>query len=138
MLRGASFCPLIPGGDRIKPYSMIRLSNTLGFFLAALIVLTAQSAAIARTMPDASGQMVLCTGNGPVMFYLDEHGEPTAPPHLCADFALSLILDLGVTDVVFSAMGSWAHEGNARVVPQRAVLDLGTPNARAPPVLILV
>ncbi len=138
MLRGASFHPLILYHDRTKPERMTRSMHIFGYFLVTLIALTAQSAAIARTMPDAAGQMVLCTGNGPVMVYFDEHGEPTAPPHLCPDFALSLILGLDVEDVTRAAMGAWSLGESLPFVKRRVVFEIGTPNARGPPVLMLV
>ena len=85
---------------------MSRVSHILGYVLAAVIALTAQSAAVARTMPDATGQMVLCTGTGPVMVYTDEDGNPTSAPHICPDFA--------VPDSCAGCAGT-AHRGMRRV-----------------------
>jgi len=39
--------------------------------LVALVTMTSQSAAVARTMPGPDGQMVICTGSGPLMVYVD-------------------------------------------------------------------
>ena len=115
---------------------MTRSTHILGYLLAVLIALTAQSAAIARTMPDATGEMVLCTGTGPVMVYFDENGAPTAPPHLCADFALSLILALDDPAVDFLPAGKWSNlhrSESARIapIPRKTVS-----HARDPPILI--
>ncbi len=115
---------------------MKRFSDILGLALAAIIVLTAQSAAIARTMPDATGQMVICTGTGPLMVYMDENGEPTGAPHICPDYGLSLIVALHSSHAFPIASGAW-KDG---VVPvshtEPAILKFGTPSARGPPVLI--
>lgn len=111
-------------------------SHILGALLALLVAFTAQGAAVARTMPDATGQMVICTGTGPVMVYFDEHGEPTAPPQLCPDFVGSLIVALDVPAIELSAMGRW-HRTDAKIAQfDFKLLSLGAPNARAPPVLV--
>jgi hypothetical protein len=111
-------------------------SHILGALLVAVIALTAQSVAVARTMPDAAGQMVLCTGTGPLMVYFDEHGEPTAPPQLCPDYALSLIVALDVAEFAFAALGAWHSQTPEGFVAVSPVLRLGAPKARGPPVLI--
>ncbi|MGH1577358.1 hypothetical protein [Planktotalea sp.] len=111
-------------------------SFLLSAVLACVIALTAQSAAVARTMPDATGQMVICTGVGPTMVYVDENGEPTTPPQLCPDYALSLIVALDSSDVVFSASGLWTSQEAEVLNDGVSTLRLGAPNARAPPALI--
>ena len=115
---------------------MKRSSHILSALLVVLVAFTAQSAALARTMPDAAGHMVLCTGTGPVMVYFDENGEPTAPPQLCPEFALSLIVALAIDEVAFDALGGWQAQTSNAVVTRRSVLRLGAPNARAPPVFV--
>ncbi len=60
--------------------------------LACLLVLTAQSMAVARGMPGAAGSIVLCTGTGPVTILTDAEGQPIAPAHVCPDCTLSLIV----------------------------------------------
>lgn len=112
------------------------ISHILGALLVVVIALTAQSAAVARTMPDASGQMVICTGTGPVMVYFDESGEPIAPPHICPDYALSLIIALDVSDLVPAASGAWQSQKHGFALHTGPILRLGTPRARGPPVLI--
>ena len=47
--------------------------------------------AVARGLPGPSGQMVICTGTGPVMVSVDADGAPVGTPHICPDAALSLI-----------------------------------------------
>lgn len=63
----------------------------LPLLLSLMLVLTGQGFAASRGLNTAVGQMVLCTGNGPVVVYMDEHGQPTKPPHFCPDYALNLL-----------------------------------------------
>ncbi len=66
----------------------------LGLILAALLAFTSQSMAVARGMPDAAGQIILCTGQGIVTVSVDEHGQPVERPHICPDCAMSLFAAL--------------------------------------------
>lgn len=59
--------------------------------LALVLAFTGQGMAVARGAPGPDGSMVICTGTGPVMIYLDADGTPTSPPHLCPDCAMSLL-----------------------------------------------
>jgi len=59
--------------------------------LSVLIGLTGQSMAASRGLDRAVGQMVLCTGTGPVVVYVDDEGQPTKAPHYCPDYALTLL-----------------------------------------------
>ena len=108
----------------------------LPVILSLLLVLTGQSIAVSRGVDMATGQMVLCTGNGPVVVHVDANGQPTAPPHYCPDYALTLL-------------GAVADAQPAQ--PEAPVLRLPTPiretgnlvaapvpdtPARAPPVLV--
>ncbi|MEL7211636.1 MAG: hypothetical protein AAGK92_03170 [Pseudomonadota bacterium] len=70
---------------------MKALTRILTPLLVALMVLTSASLAVARAAPDAAGQMVLCTGNGPVVVHFDADGEPVGAPHYCPDCAMSLL-----------------------------------------------
>ena len=45
--------------------------------------------ATARGASAATGQMVICTGTGPVVVYIDDEGQPTAAPHICPDCVLA-------------------------------------------------
>ncbi|MGI9370461.1 MAG: hypothetical protein ACR2O2_16650 [Ruegeria sp.] len=108
----------------------------LAYVLSLLVILTGQGVAASRGINEAVGQMVLCTGSGPVVVYMDETGQPTKPPHYCPDFAVNL---LGVVfveqptlppapDRVFPALPLGAENLVALPLPQ-------TP-ARAPPVSV--
>jgi hypothetical protein len=61
----------------------------LGILLALMLAFTGQSMAVARGTPSASGQIVLCTGTGPISVLVDENGQPVGKPHICPDCALS-------------------------------------------------
>ncbi|MGV6802845.1 MAG: hypothetical protein ACWA49_01465 [Ruegeria sp.] len=63
----------------------------LPFALSLLLVLTAQGVAASRGLSAAVGQMVLCTGTGPVVVYMDSEGQPTKAPHFCPDYAINLL-----------------------------------------------
>ena len=72
---------------------MILFRRYIGLFLAAALLLTGHSASASRFERDATGQVVLCTGAGPVSVYVDENGTPTGPPHFCPD-CITHLLDL--------------------------------------------
>ena len=63
-------------------------SPLLGVLLSVLLALTAHSMAMARGATAATGQMVICTGTGPVTVYTDAEGAPTDAPHICPDCIL--------------------------------------------------
>ena len=58
--------------------------------LSLVLALTSHSAAVARSGPDAVGQMVICTGFGDEILYTDADGQPTSAPHLCPDCVINL------------------------------------------------
>jgi len=66
------------------------LRSFISVLLALVLALTSQSMAVARGASAATGQMVLCTGSGPVAIYLDADGNPTSAPHICPDAALNI------------------------------------------------
>lgn len=59
--------------------------------LSLMLALTSHSGAVARAMPDAVGQMVICTGVGETLVYADAEGQPTSAPHLCPDCVVYLV-----------------------------------------------
>ncbi|KIC43352.1 hypothetical protein RA27_08770 [Ruegeria sp. ANG-R] len=65
--------------------------SLLPFALSLLVAFTGLGIAESRGIDRAVGQMVLCTGSGPVVVYMDEDGQPTRAPHYCPDYALSLL-----------------------------------------------
>ncbi|AJE45581.1 hypothetical protein [Celeribacter indicus] len=69
--------------------------------VALLLIVTSQSMAVARgTMRDPAGAMILCTGSGPTMVYVDESGRPMGPRHICPEAALSILAGTGVAFVL--------------------------------------
>jgi hypothetical protein len=70
---------------------IIKRRSAVAIFLAFVLVLTGQSMAIARTSMGATGQMVLCVGDGSVVVYMDETGAPTLAPHFCPDCTLNFM-----------------------------------------------
>lgn len=108
----------------------------IGVLLVVMVALTGQAMAVARGASGPTGQIELCTGSGPVMVYVDESGAPVGPPHICPDFALSLILVVAEPD-----MPSHLMDAPRRLAPVRADLqntELPQPPmmARAPPLKI--
>lgn len=67
----------------------------LGIALALMLASTGQSMAVARGTPSASGEIILCTGTGPISVLVDENGQPVGKPHICPDCALSVFAALG-------------------------------------------
>lgn len=67
------------------------IRSLLPFALSLLVIVTGQGLAASRGIDRVVGQMVLCTGTGPVVVYMDAEGQPTQAPHYCPDYALSLL-----------------------------------------------
>lgn len=73
---------------------MRKMRSYLAIALSLVMVLTAHSASAMMGMRDATGQMVICTGEGTTTVYVDADGQPTKPPHDCPDCVM-LVLDAG-------------------------------------------
>ncbi len=73
----------------------------LALGLALCVMVT--SHAIAAGRGGAAHPTELCVGLNTVVVYLDENGDPTAPPHYCPDCALHLFTWDGLApgDAVF-------------------------------------
>lgn len=113
---------------------MRNLRPILALVLALALTLTGQSMAMARGATDATGQMVICTGAGIVVVHVDEDGNPTGPPHICPDCALTAMTGLAMPDTLpLPATGMWAQmqaAGHHLSVP---ATETQTPQARGPP-----
>ena len=96
---------------------MTLLRRYTALLLAAALLLTGHSAAASRFARDATGQVILCTGTGPVTVYVDENGEPTGTPHICPD-CINHILDLAQSPMVFLAPAAVTRQ--AHRLPSRA------------------
>jgi hypothetical protein len=108
----------------------------IAVLLALVLGLTSQSMAVARGASAATGQMVLCTGAGPVAVYLDAKGQPTSAPHICPDSALNIsvagpvaLLDAPARLIVFRRF-----VGHPKV--QEIARPKLRPDTRAPPVTV--
>ena len=108
----------------------------LAGILAAVLVLTGQSMAIARGAPGPAGAIVLCTGTGPVQVLVDEDGAPVAPPHICPDCALHVLVAIAAPDTGVQSR-NWTR--GTRTVLRMAVrhdVDPIASVARGPPVSV--
>ena len=105
----------------------------LAIVLAMMLAPTGQSMAVARGMPGASGQMVICTGSGPVMISVDANGQPVGAAHICPEAALGLI------QTAFDSPAPAAHKAasSVRLVALVPLAKAGrftvAAQARAPP-----
>lgn len=104
--------------------------------MSLLVVLTGQSVAASRGMDSAVGQMVLCTGTGPVVVYMDENGQPTAPPHYCPDYALTLLGAIATAETPIPMAPQQVLPTPQRRVSNLIALPLPQRPARAPPVMV--
>jgi hypothetical protein len=111
-------------------------SNIVAICLTIALVFTSQSMAAARVATDPTGQMILCTGTGTVVVYMDETGAPTQAPHFCPDCTL-LTLD----DAVVTSLIDPTHKVRPEHFTRTFAQTLGGEDtfsylSRAPPVLI--
>lgn len=136
MQRGPSSFPAIADLHLvayIRPMFVRRLPI---FGLICAIFLSAQGAAFAAGQGEAVGKMVICTGFGTHVVFVDENGERTTPPQLCADaFKCFVALPTPAQDVAapepitLDAYAHFlAHRRDAKLIPNYA--------ARAPPKLV--
>lgn len=112
------------------------MRKVISCLLAALLLLTSQTAAAQRGTAEAAGQMVLCIGSSAVVVYVDAEGQPTTAPHFCPDCALSgdvprpMALDAVAQDLIPCV-------ATPLVVTYRAVLPTYLfPQNRAPPLSV--
>jgi len=101
--------------------------------LALLLVATGQGVAIARGMPGPAGQMVICTGTGPVMIIVDATGQPTGHAQYCPEAAQSLLHALFGTPQVLPRTLRMVRAVELREVTHQAGLARAAPQARGPP-----
>ena len=109
------------------------LRISLALMLALVVTLTGHASASAKGARDASGQMVICAGNGPVTIYTNEDGQPTQAPHFCPDCVMHLLDAVsGPDDVVLRSYGGQAFDGLGIQVQSSRLMPLKA-TARAPP-----
>ncbi|SLN59071.1 hypothetical protein PEL8287_03184 [Roseovarius litorisediminis] len=105
----------------------------LGFALCLMLAITSHSAAVARGAPGPAGQMVLCTGTGPVTVLVDAQGQPTGAVHICPDYALALFaaLDSPAALPLYFANSTLLH--TIEIKPEIEIFERPAFQARAPP-----
>ena len=112
------------------------LAPVPALLLVAVMVLTSQSMATARGATGPAGQIVLCTGTGPVAVYIDDDGQPVGPPHLCPDCALHLLDAFAAPDI--APVPLLATPRKQRIVATLAHAESRAlaPSARDPPAAV--
>lgn len=109
------------------------LNKALPFVLSLLVVLTGQGVAASRGMDRAVGQMVLCTGTGPVVVYMDAEGQPTQAPHFCPDYALTLLGAVSPSKPCLPVAPEIDRPMPSRMTKNLIALPIPAQPARAPP-----
>ncbi|WP_170326826.1 hypothetical protein [Ruegeria arenilitoris] len=112
------------------------LNRFLPLALSLLVILTGQGVAASRGLDTAVGQMVLCTGSGPVVVYMDAEGQPAKPPHFCPDYALTLLGAIAVSGPELPVVPKTGRPAPLRKADSLIALPVPYRPARAPPVLI--
>lgn len=102
--------------------------------LAMVVTLTGHASASVKGSRDAAGQMVICSGSGPVAIYVDAEGQPTQAPHYCPDCVMHLLDAVpSPNDLMLPAYAGQAFDRLLSVVQPGHLLQLEA-SARAPPV----
>lgn len=112
------------------------LKKILPLVLSLLVILTGQGVAASRGLDRAVGHMVLCTGDGPVVVYMDADGQPTQAPHFCPDHALTLLGAIALADPVLPEAPGHADPTPLRKADSLIALPIPFRPARAPPGVI--
>lgn len=107
-----------------------------GLCLAVLLIVTAQSVAVARGMPGPAGHMVLCTGSGPVMIFVDANGTPTDPPQYCPEGALALLGAVALTAMADARPQGMSRARGLPVAPAEHIRHTHVATARGPPLTV--
>lgn len=106
----------------------------LPYALSLLVIFTGQGLAASRGMDRAVGQMVLCTGSGPVVVYMDDEGQPTRAPHYCPDYALNLLGAIHEASIAIPPAPSRVLPTPSPLSQDLIAAPLPRHPARAPPV----
>jgi hypothetical protein len=122
----------VTSGGRMKA----TLRTYLALALSLLVVLTGQGMAASRGMDAAVGQMVICTGTGPIVVMVDEHGQPTHAPAFCPEYALTLLGAVLPDEVALRPEAPVETPAPARLTEALIPALLMAPFARAPPVTV--
>lgn len=104
-----------------------------GIALALMLALTSGAMAVARGQTHAAGQVVLCTGSGPVTVAVDADGQPIGPAHICPDCALGFFAAVSEPPGVPGPAPVAGEPLRPAVEASRASRPLHAARARAPP-----
>lgn len=113
---------------------VMRIYLALG--LALVMVLTGHAAAAMKGGNAAVGQMVLCTGSGPVTVYTDSEGQPVEAPHHCPDCILHLLDAANLTGGLGLPLRGKQAPGPGFGAPLLARAAFIQAMARAPPIAV--
>jgi hypothetical protein len=111
--------------------------SLVSLLLILCLLVTGNALSSARGQGMAVGQMVICTGTGPVVVHVDAEGQPAEAPHYCPDCALTLIATgAGGVPGIVRPLATWQadapHAPPQTVAQSRATLA----RARAPPLTV--
>tara|TARA_R110002111_G_scaffold243715_1_gene305721 strand:+ start:204 stop:554 length:351 start_codon:yes stop_codon:yes gene_type:complete len=115
-------------------HPMTRILSSL--VLALVLALTSQSMAVARGASAATGQMVLCTGTGPMAVYTDADGKPTQAPLICPDSTLHVVFEGDVAKAEIPQNLVWIDGVAPSALPVRRAVPRVCPPCRAPPLAV--
>lgn len=115
---------------------MKRFCRIIALSLALVVAITSQQLALARGMAmSAAGEVILCTGQGPISVMFDDQGNPIGPVHICPDCALSLMAAVD-TPLASSTPVFHMQVLGQTVDPAFEIQSIHSrANARAPPAL---
>lgn len=114
----------------------VALKSLSALGLCLLIAVTWQAMAMTPGAPAVAGQMVICTGAGPVTVYMDAQGNPVQHVHHCPDCIVDFAnpdlasLPLRVARLLDAALSVPAPAARVPASAIHAYLS------RAPPVLV--
>jgi hypothetical protein len=116
---------------------MRRYARPLAAILfAAVLAATSLTMAVARGQMRVAGEIVLCTGEGPLTVAVNERGEPVGPMVICPDMALGLLAAVAAPQPQVSRPEGVARLRAAVTVARMAAQAAPLPRSRGPPVLI--
>lgn len=120
---------------RAQPAGSMRtdMRGILPLALAALVVLTAQTFAVARGQAAVAGEIVMCSGGVAVTVTVDAEGKPTGPAHVCPDCVMNALAALPASGALAGFERTLLALAFVDVPVLPASADAVVPRARDPP-----
>ncbi|MGH1425464.1 MAG: hypothetical protein ACRBBU_12105 [Pseudooceanicola sp.] len=106
----------------------------LSLWLATILTLTGQAAAIARGQADSADWIEICSGSGVVMIGVDANGDPTGETVYCPENAAALFGAIAVAPLVADFTSSVSQASTPPNPPLSYIAIPHPPKARGPPV----